>query len=119
MEFMKHSEAEANRETVLSEAQKEKKYQEALGYLTSSLTNEELFKESLDTLLLLGDYKDSAALYQKFSVQLQANQEDAAALAKKRKVSRIFQGVMVGLGFAVILALILILVYALKLDIVR
>ncbi len=120
MEEMKYTEDVFDqKDTAMTDLQKEQLYQRALGYLTSSLTNNELFEESLDTLLALGDYKDSAALYQKYNLQYAAKQEETAALNQKRKASRIFQGVMVGIGFAVILSLILILVYALKLDIVR
>lgn len=120
MEEMKNTEHMMNQtDVVMTDAQKEAIYQRAIGYLTSSLTNDELFKESLDNLLLLDEYKDSSLLYQKYKAQYDAKHEETELLAKKRKASRVFQGVMVGLGFAVVLALILILVYALKLDIVR
>jgi len=120
MEEMKNTEHMTDQtEDVMTDAQKEEIYNRAIGYLTSSLTNDELFEESLNDLLALGEYKDSSVLYQKYKAQYDAKHEETASLAKKRKASRIFQGVMVGLGFAAVLALILILVYALKLDIVR
>lgn len=103
----------------LTDAEREAIYQRAIGYLGSSLTNDELFEESLNALLYLGEYKDAEALYQKYRAQYLVKREATATLAKKRKASRIFQGVMVGLGFGAVLLLILILVYALKLDIVR
>ena len=103
----------------MSDAQKGRLYERALGYLTSSLTNDELYEESLNMLLSLGDYKDSAELYVKYNAQYAKKREETMSLSKKRKVSRAFQGVMVGIGFGIVVLLILILVYALKLDVVR
>ena len=120
MEDMKHSaEDTAEKAAKMTDAEKEQVYLRAVGYLTSSLTNDELFEESLAALLALGEYKDSAVLYRKYTEQFAKRREEGAALAKKRKASRIFQAIAVGLGFAVVLGLILLLVYALKLDIVR
>lgn len=120
MEDLKHSvEDAAAKAAEMTDAEKERVYLRAVGYLTSSLTNDELFEESLAALLSLGEYKDSAALYQRYAVKLLQRREESNALAKKRRVSRTLQGVAVGVGFAVVLGLILLLVYALKLDIVR
>ena len=114
----KVSEAESEM-AALSDAEKEKLYQRAVGYVTSSLTNDELFEESLAILQSLGDYKHAATLYCKYAAQYKARCEERAALSKKRKTSRFWQGVVAAIVFGAILALILILVYALKLDIVR
>ena len=116
MEDMMHREENV---AALTEAQKEALYQRAIGYLTSSLTNDELYQESLDALLSLGGYKDSEALYAKYSAQFVLKREETASLARKRRASRIFQGIAVTIGLGIVLILILILVYALKLDVVR
>lgn len=116
MEEMMNTEAlSAN----MSENEKEAIYQRALQLLSSSLTNDELFEESLKGLSSLGDYKDSEALLKKYEKQYAERKEKTEALAKKRKTSRRLQAIAVGIGFAVVLGLILLLVYALKLDIVR
>ncbi len=103
----------------ITDAEKEKAYERAVRYLSSSLTNSELIEESLDILQSLGDYKDAQALYVKFSAQNEAKKEETAALLQRRKTGRKIQALLVGLGFAAILLFILILVYALKLDLVR
>ena len=116
MEEMMNTEAMAQ---AMSDHEKEAVYQRALQYLTSSLTNDELFEESLLNLRSLGDYKDCESLLKKYEKQYAERKEKTEALAKKRKTSRRLQGIAVGIGFAVVLGLILLLVYALKLDIVR
>ena len=103
----------------MTEQEKELKYREAVGYLTSSLTNDETIEESLLTLQSLGDYKDAAILYERFQKKHTESLEEKAALLKKRKTSRKIQAGLVGAGALLVLGLILLLVYALKLDIVR
>ncbi|MBQ7364192.1 MAG: hypothetical protein IJW46_01190 [Clostridia bacterium] len=110
---------EFENQEALTDAEKEKAYREAVGYLSSSLTNDELIEQSLSVLLSLGDYRDAASLYQTYKAKYEASQEEKYALLQKRKVSRVIQGVLVTLAFGLILALVLVLVFVLKLDIVR
>lgn len=111
--------SEVENKAVMTDAEKEKAYCEAVGYLTSSLTNDELLEESLQTLLALSDYKDSAELYEKYKAKYERLKEEKTALLKKRKSSRLIQGILVALGGILVLSLIILLVYLLKLDIVR
>ena len=106
-------------ENTMTDAEKEKAYQRALGFLTSSLTNDELIEESLKTLEMLGDYKQAAQFYNKYKARQAEKNEETKALAKKRKTSRILQGIATAIGAALVLGLIVLLVYLLKLDIVR
>ena len=71
-------------------------------------------EESLKALASLGDYKDAPELLVKFTAQYQKQSEENARLNKRRKVSRALQTVMLGIGFAIVLGLILLLVYGLR-----
>ena len=98
----------------MTDFEKEKIYREAVGFLSSSLTNSENMEESLKALASLGDYKDAPELLVKFTAQYQKQTEENARLNRRRKVSRALQTVMLGIGFAVVLGLILLLVYGLR-----
>lgn len=95
-------------------SENEKKYKEALEILSSSLSNRERVEESLKSLEALGDYKDSAEQLKKYNEIYRKQYEEEDALAKKRRVSTIIQRILTVAGLAVALALILIIVYALR-----
>lgn len=103
----------------MSEKEKERAYQRAVDLLGSSLTNDELIEESLSVLKALGDYKHAPTLYETYKALREKKLEESAALDKKRRSSRIMQGIFVAIGCAAILALVVILVVLLKLDIVK
>ena len=98
----------------MTEFEKEKIYRESVDFLSSSLTNSENMEASLKALESLGDYKDAPELLVKFTAIYQKQTEDNARLDKRRKISRGLQTVMLGIGFAVVLGLVLLLVYGLR-----
>ena len=98
----------------MTDFEKEKIYKSAVEQLSSSLTNSENMASSLEALASLKDYKDAPSLLEKYTKIYQKQLEDTARLDKRRKVSRALQAVLVGVGFAVVLGLILLLVYGLR-----
>lgn len=98
----------------MTDFEKEKIYRESVELLSSSLTNSENMEASLEALKSLGDYKDSPELLVKFTAIYQKQTEDNARLDKRRKISRGLQTIMLGIGFAVVLGLVLLLVYGLR-----
>ena len=98
----------------MTDFEKEKIYRESVELLSSSLTNSENMEASLEALKSLGDYKDAPELFEKFTKIYEKQVEDNARLDKRRKVSRGLQTFMLGIGFLVVLGLILLLVYGLR-----
>ena len=98
----------------MTDFEKEKIYRESVDFLSSSLTNSENMEASLKALESLGDYKDAPELLVKFTAIYQKQTEDNARLDKRRKISRGLQTVMLGIGFAVVLGLVLWLGYGLR-----
>ena len=98
----------------MTDFEKEKIYRESVDFLSSSLTNSENMEASLKALESLGDYQDAPELFVKFTAIYQKQTEDNARLDKRRKISRGLQTVMLGIGFAVVLGLVLLLVYGLR-----
>ena len=98
----------------MTEFEKEKIYRESVELLSSSLTNSENMEASLKALASLGAYKDAPALLEKFTKQYELQKEENERLDKRRKVSRGLQTLLLGVGFAVVLGLILLLVYGLR-----
>lgn len=105
---------EAEPHEPMTEAEKEKRYKEALSYLTSSLTNDENIEQSLATLEMLGDYKDAPDLLARYRTEYQKRLEEDASLEKRRRVMRGLQWFFTFVGFAVVTLLIVILVYGLR-----
>lgn len=99
----------------MTDFEKEKRYQEAVGFLTSSFSNDQLIEESLAVLKELGDYKDAASLYEKHFALHQADLEEKAKRAKRRRVTRVLQTILMVLGLAVLGGLIFLIVYGLRL----
>ena len=98
----------------MTDFEKEKIYRQSVELLSSSLTNSENMEESLEALKSLGDYKDAPQLLEKFTKVYEKQVEDNARLDKRRKVSRGLQTLLLGVGFLVVLGLILLLVYGLR-----
>lgn len=98
----------------MTDFEKEKIYRESVELLSSSLTNSENMEASLRALESLGDYKDAPELLVKFTKIYEKQLEDNARLDKRRKFSRGLQTLLLGVGFAVVLGLILLLVYGLR-----
>lgn len=98
----------------MTDFEKEKIYREAVEFLSSSLTNSENMESSLKALASLGDYKDAPVLLEKYEKIYRTQTEDEDRRTKRRKVSRALQTVMLGVGFVVVLGLILLLVYGLR-----
>ena len=92
----------------------ERKYKRAVEVLSSSLSNRERVEESLKLLEELGEYKDSRELLEKYKERYTKLYEEADALTKKRRVSVVIQKILTVVGLAIALALILIIVYALR-----
>ena len=103
----------------MTEKEKERAYQRAVELLSSSLTNDELIEESLEVLKSLGNYKHAETLYNKYSAQRRETLERTEELAKKRRTSRVLQGIITAIGGVLVIGLVILLVYLLKLDIVR
>ena len=98
----------------MTDFEKEKIYKEAVGFLTSSLTNNENIEKSLDALKSLGDYKDAEQLYDQYHKAFLLQQEVEAQRDKRRKMTRRVQWFLTFIGVGIATLLILILVYALK-----
>lgn len=98
----------------MTDLEKERIYKEAVGFLTSSLTNDETVEASLKALESLGDYKDARDLFLKYSKIHEAALEEKAELDKRRNVTRKLQWLLMMAGLAVATVLIVILVYALR-----
>lgn len=99
----------------MSDWEKEKEYREVVGFLDSSLSNEELIEESLTRLKALGEYRDAPALYAQYSALFRQQREEKARYAKRRRAEKAVQLILTGLGLALAGMLIFILVYALRL----
>lgn len=98
----------------MTDLEKERIYKEAVGFLTSSLTNDETVEASLKALESLEDYKDARDLFLKYSKIHEVALEEKAELDKRRNVTRKLQWFLMMAGLAVATILIVILVYALR-----
>ncbi len=98
----------------MTDQEKEKAYQTAVGFLSSSLTNSENIEESLAILKELGDYKDADVLYKKYAAFYARQAEEKAFLDKRLRVKRGLQWGATVLGLIIAVALILLVVYGLR-----
>lgn len=103
----------------MSDMEKARAYQRAVELLGSSLTNDELIEESLSVLEALGDYEHAPSLYTTYKAKHEKKLEETAELEKRRRSSRVMQGIFVAIGCLAVLALVVVLVVLLKLDIVK
>lgn len=95
----------------MNDHEKEKEYREAVSYITSSLTNDELYLASLDRLASLGDYKDAAELEKKYRLLFEQKQEDVTRRKRGRRVTVTLQWLFTGIGALLALTILFLILY--------